>query len=61
MVLVRALLALWLYVLLLWLGLISLGWNLIAFVIYPLFPRRIGQRVGAASPMATASTGGAHA
>jgi 1-acyl-sn-glycerol-3-phosphate acyltransferase len=46
MVLVRALLALWLYVLLLWLGLISLGWNLIAFVIYPLFPRRIGQRIG---------------
>ena len=46
MVLVRALLALWMYVLLLWLGVISLSWNLIAFVVYPLLPRRTGQRIG---------------
>lgn len=48
MLLVRALLTLWLYVLLIWLGLISLAWNLVAFLIYPLLPRRLGQRFGRA-------------
>lgn len=48
MLLVRALLTLWLYVLLVWLGLISLAWNLVAFLVYPLLPRRLGQRFGRA-------------
>jgi len=37
-----------LQLLLLALGLISLGWNLIALVLYPLLPRAFGQRVGRA-------------
>lgn len=48
MLLVRFLLTIWLYVLLVWLGVISLAWNLVSFLIYPLFPRRIGQCIGRA-------------
>ena len=35
-----------LYALLLFLGLMSLGWNLIAVVLYPLLPRERGTRIG---------------
>ncbi|MCW7536436.1 1-acyl-sn-glycerol-3-phosphate acyltransferase [Aquabacterium sp. A7-Y] len=46
--LIRALLTVWLWVLLLWLGLMSLAWNLIAFLLYPLLPRPRGTVVGRA-------------
>ncbi len=37
---------LWLMCLLLYLGLISLAWNLIALLLYPLLPDSIGRRIG---------------
>ncbi len=47
-VLVRALLQLWLLVLLVWLGAMSLAWSLVAFVLKPLLPEASGRRVGRA-------------
>lgn len=44
----RLLLTLWLLVLLVWLGLISLTWNAIAFVLHPLLPLQRGRIIGRA-------------
>jgi 1-acyl-sn-glycerol-3-phosphate acyltransferase len=44
----RLLATTWLYVLLFWLGVISLSWNTLAFVLLPCLPRRPGQRIGRA-------------
>lgn len=46
--LARVLLALPLYALLLWLGAVSLTWNLLAMVLYPLLPSARGRNVGRA-------------
>lgn len=46
--LARALLTAWLWVLLLWLGLISLAWNTLAFLLHPLLPEGRGAAVGRA-------------
>jgi 1-acyl-sn-glycerol-3-phosphate acyltransferase len=45
---VRVPLTLWLHLLVLWLGLISLSWNLLAFLLHPVLPTAIGQRIGRA-------------
>jgi hypothetical protein len=52
-------LALMLYALLLFLGLISLVWNVVAMLIYPVMPARRRARWGARpSPLPTACSGG---
>jgi 1-acyl-sn-glycerol-3-phosphate acyltransferase len=45
---VRGLLVAWLWVLVAWLGLLSLGWTLIAMLLHPLLPAAVGQRLGRA-------------
>lgn len=47
--LARPLLWLALQLMLVLLGLISIGWNLIAIVLYPLLPRAVGRRLGRAA------------
>jgi len=44
----RLLLAIPLYALLIWLGIISLTWNLVSMVLYPLLPSERGRNVGRA-------------
>ncbi|WP_047195844.1 lysophospholipid acyltransferase family protein [Caldimonas brevitalea] len=45
----HVLLTAWLYLLLLCLGLLSLSWNTVAFVLYPLLPRERGRVIGRAA------------
>ena len=47
--LLRPLAALWLYMLLLGLGITSLAWNLAALLLWPLLRRPVGQRIGRAA------------
>lgn len=49
MLLLRPLQAVALYVLLAWLGVISLVWNLVAILLRPLLSRRVAQRLGRAT------------
>jgi predicted Zn-dependent protease len=44
--LVRLLVTPWLLVMLCWLGVISLAWNLVAMVLYPLLPEARGRAIG---------------
>jgi 1-acyl-sn-glycerol-3-phosphate acyltransferase len=46
--LVRVLLHAWLLLLLAWLGVMSLAWNLVAFVLHPVLPEASGRRIGRA-------------